>query len=109
WVTGEYLRRYDDPSLLKTPTFRGSVYESARDYIVKPLYANLEKYGDGLIVAADTSIWEERQKDKKHFAFSTAMAIVGLRSFAGAAHLEGDDATRNDVLDHVALLEKGFN
>ncbi len=46
--------------------------------------ANMEKYGDGLIVAADTSIWEERQKDKKHFAFSTAMAIVGLREFASS-------------------------
>jgi GH15 family glucan-1,4-alpha-glucosidase len=62
-----------------------------------------------LIVAADTSIWEERQKDKKHFAFSTAIAIVGLREFAEIAHRAGDDATRTDVLNHVALLQKGFN
>ena len=109
WVLGEYLRACDDPSLLATSTFRGRLYESARDFIVKPLYANLEKYGDGLIVAADTSIWEERQKDKKHFAFSTSMAIVGLRSFADVARRKGDDATRMDVLDHAALLETGFN
>ena len=76
--------------------------------MVKPLLANLEKYGDGLIVAADTSIWEERQKDKKHFAFSTAVAIVGLREFAEIAHRAGDDATRTDALNHVALLRKGF-
>jgi len=68
----------------------------------------MEKYGDGLIVAADTSIWEERQKDKKHFAFSTAMAIVGLRSFAEVARRAGDDPARTDVLNRVALLEKGF-
>ena len=108
WVLGEYLRHDDDPALLQVPTSRGPLFHNARDYIVKPLLANLEKYGDGLIVAADTSIWEERQKDKKHFAFSTAAAIVGLRSFAEAARRAGDETTRSDVLDHVALLEKGF-
>ncbi len=109
WVLGEYQRKYNDPGLLSTPTYRGPMYESARDYVMKPLLANLEKYDDGLIVAADTSIWEERQKDKRHFAFSTAMAIVGLREFAVVAHSAGDEATRTEVLRQVALLEKGFN
>jgi hypothetical protein len=108
WVLGEYLRKYDDTALLETATYRGPLYESARDFILKPLMANTERYGDGLIVAADTSIWEERQKDKKHFAFSTAMAIVGLREFAGVAQRAGDDVARRQALDHVALLEKGF-
>ena len=71
------------------PHLRGPLYESAR-FIVEPLLANTETYGDGLIVAADTSIWEERQQDKKHFAFSTAMAIVGLGEFAGVARRAGD-------------------
>jgi hypothetical protein len=109
WVLGEYLQRYSDPALLQLATYRGSLYESARDFVVKPLLANVEKYGEGLIVAADTSIWEERQKDKKHFAYSSAMAIVGLRSFASAAHLAGDESTRADVLKQVELLEKGFH
>ncbi len=109
WVLGEYLRRYDEAALLSTSTYRGRLYESARDYVVKPLYANLEKFGDGLIVSADTSIWEERQKDKKHFAFSTAMAMVGLRDFSEVARRAGDEAARKDALDHVALLEKGFD
>jgi hypothetical protein len=109
WALGEYLRRYDDPDLLKTPTYRGPLYESARDYVVKPLLENLERYDDGLIVTADTSIWEERQKDKKHFAFSTAAAIVGLTNFAEVARRAGDEATRAEVLKHVALLERGFN
>ena len=109
WVLGEYLKRYDDPDLLHAPTYRGPLYESARDYIVKPLLANLEKYRDGEIVAADTSIWEERQKDKKHFAFSTAAAIVGLREFANIAQRAGDEAAHRDVMQHVALLEKGFS
>lgn len=108
WVLGEYMRQYDDSALLATATYRGKLYESARDYVVKPLLANLEKYGDGLIVAADTSIWEERQKDKKHFAFSTAVAIAGLRRFAEISRRAGDESTRTDVLNHVALLEKGF-
>jgi Glycosyl hydrolases family 15 len=108
WVLGDYLGRYNDPGLLGAPTYRGRLYESARDYVVKPLLANLEKYDQGLIVAADTSIWEERQKDKKHFAFSTAAAIVGLRSFAEIARREGDQATRTEILNHVAQLEQGF-
>jgi hypothetical protein len=108
WLLGEYLHRYDDPSLLRTSTYRGPLYESARDYVVKPLLANLEKYGDGEIVAPDTSIWEEHQKDQKHFAFSTAMTIVGLQNFAEIAKRNGDASTVRDLLNHVSLLKKGF-
>jgi GH15 family glucan-1,4-alpha-glucosidase len=108
WVLGEYLRKYDDPQLLEAPTHRGQLYEAARDFVVKPLVANMEAFADGLIVGADTSIWEERQKDKKHFAFSSAMAIVGLREFAEVARRAGDERARNDALGTVALLEKGF-
>src|SRR5215469_12649182 len=94
WVLGEYVQQYGDPALLATPTYRGRLYESARDYVVKPLLANLEKYDQGSIVAADTSIWEERQKDKKHFAFSTAAAIIGLKNFAEVARRASDQPTR---------------
>jgi GH15 family glucan-1,4-alpha-glucosidase len=109
WLLAEYLKYYDDPALLRESTYRGPLYECARDYIAKPLLANTEKYGDGLIIAADTSIWEERQKDKKHFAYSTAMAVVGLRDFAEVARRAGDERTRADLLEKAALLEKGFN
>jgi GH15 family glucan-1,4-alpha-glucosidase len=109
WVLGTYLRQTHDTALLHAATYRGPLYESARDFIVKPLLANLESYGNGEIVAADTSIWEEREKDKKHFAFSTAMAIVGLRNFAEIASLAGHEATRADVFRHVDLLQKGFD
>ncbi len=108
WVLGEYLRKFDEPALLKATTYRGPLYETARDFIVKPLMANTETYRDGRIVAADTSIWEERQKDKKHFAFSTAMAIVGLREFAEVAQRAGDYVARRRALDSQAQLEKGF-
>lgn len=109
WVLGQYLQQTHDTAILSVPGYRGPLYQSARDFIVKPLLANLENYGGGEIVSADTSIWEEREKDKKHFAFSTAMAIVGLRNFAGVAQLAGDEATRATVLHHIALLQKGFS
>lgn len=109
WVLGEYLRKYDDPALLQAATYRGPLYETARDFIVQPLLANTQKYGDGLIVDADTSIWEEHQKDKKHFAFSTAMAIVGLREFADVAQRAGDETARKAALANAALLQKGFD
>ncbi|MCH8616962.1 hypothetical protein LZ016_12750 [Sphingomonas sp. SM33] len=108
WMLGEYLRKYDDPGVLGTATYRGPLYDSARDFIVQPLMANTEKYGDGLIVGADTSIWEERQKDKKHFAFSTAMAIVGIREFADVAKRAGDPRAHEQALQDLALLERGF-
>jgi len=109
WALGEYLGRYHDPALLTTPTWRGPLYQSARAFIVEPLLANTEPHAGGRIVVADTSIWEEREKDKKHFAFSTAMAIVGLQEFADIAHRAGDDRTRSSILDQVALLQKGFD
>ena len=108
WAIGTYLRQYNDAALLTASTYRGPLYQSARDFIVRPLVANLEDYGPGSIVAADTSIWEERQKDKKHFAFSTAMAIVGLKEFAQVALRAGDEPTHADVLRHITQLEKGF-
>jgi GH15 family glucan-1,4-alpha-glucosidase len=109
WVLGEYERKFDDAAVLDVPTYRGPLYKSARDYVVKPLLRNLEQYGAGQIVAADTSIWEEHQKDKKHFAFSTAMAIVGLENFADVARRGGDEAARSEALNKVALLKEGFN
>ena len=109
WVLGEYARTFNDAAILNTATFRGPLYPSARDYIMKPLLKNLESYGSGQIVAADTSIWEEHQKDKKHFAWSTALAIMGLREFADIAHRAGDEPSRTEALDHAARLQSGFN
>ena len=109
WVLGEYERRFDDTALLRTATYRGPLYESARDYVARPLVKNLEPYQQGEIVTADTSIWEERQKDKKHFAFSTALAIVGLKEFADVAGRAGDSATQRGILRKVALIQEGFD
>jgi GH15 family glucan-1,4-alpha-glucosidase len=109
WVLGEYMHKYADAALLQSTGYRGQLYTSARDFIVKPLEANMEPYGGGLIVKADTSIWEERQKDKKHFAFSTAMAIVGLEEFADVAARMGDKAAQSEALQHVVRLQKGFD
>jgi GH15 family glucan-1,4-alpha-glucosidase len=109
WALGAYLRKYDDPALLKETTARGPLYASARDYVVKPLIRNTQDYGGGAIVMADTSIWEERQKDQKHFAWSTALAIVGLGEFADVARRAGDEGTRTAMLKEVSQLLKGFN
>jgi hypothetical protein len=109
WVLGEYERLYPDPGLLTTVTYRGPLYQSARDFIMGPLMKNLEPYGPGEIVGVDTSIWEEHQKDKKHFAWSTALAIVGLRDFAQVARTEDDLPSSKEALKQAALLEKGFD
>jgi GH15 family glucan-1,4-alpha-glucosidase len=108
WALGEYQAKFHDPTLLTTPTYRGTVYESARDFIYKPLLANLEPYKDGYIVGADTSIWEEHQADKKHFAFSTAMAVQGLIELAPLVHEQNDKGLYSNVLQTMLLLQDGF-
>ena len=109
WVLGQYEKQYGDVELLKERSARGRLYESARDFIMRPLLANVEPYGPGAIVGADTSIWEEHQKDRKHFAFTTAMAIVGLAEFADVARQMGDEPARREVLDQLSRLRLGFN
>ena len=108
WVLGDYVERTGDTGILSAVTYRGTVYAGAKEYILNPLLAKLEPYGGGLIVAKDTSIWEERQKDAKHFAFTTAAAIQGLRKFVPLAVSAGDGKTAGEVREKLALLEKGF-
>jgi GH15 family glucan-1,4-alpha-glucosidase len=108
WVLGEYVETFHDDQLLAERTYRGTIYDSAKQFIVKPLLANLESHHGGSIVAADTSIWEERQKDKKHFAFSTLMAIVGLRRFDALAALHKDRDLHAELARVLPRLDAGF-
>jgi GH15 family glucan-1,4-alpha-glucosidase len=57
WAISEYWQKTHDRSLLSTATYRGTVYDSLRDFVVKPLLGNLDQYGQGLIVAEDSSCW----------------------------------------------------
>lgn len=108
WTLGDYWSRHHDRSLLESKTYRGSVYENAKEFVAKPLIANLEAHEKGLIVRADTSIWEERQKDAKHFAYSTIMAIRGLKSFDTIAQAMGDREFHQELQTKIAQLEQGF-
>ena len=108
WTASEYYRKTQDKSFLQEQTKRGSVYESMRDYVVNPLIANLDKQGSGSIVTADSSLWEEHQQNKKHFAFDTIMAIRGLRGFLPIAQAMHDKDTVDKVGKTITELEKGF-
>ena len=108
WILSEYVERFHDTNLLSLATHRGTVYQSARDFIVTPLIGNLESFKGGEIDAADTSIWENYQWDKQHFSFSTATTIKGLKTFDRLAVRMKDQATHAKIATHLALLEKGF-
>lgn len=108
WVLGDYVAHFHDPAFLDTPTYRGTIYDSAKQFVVAPLVANLEPYRDGLIVRLDTSIWEERQKDAKHFAFSTIAAIAGLRGFDALATLRHDEPQHAELGRILPRLDRGF-
>jgi hypothetical protein len=108
WVLGEYVETFHDDQLLAEHTYRGTIYDSAKQFVVRPLLANLEPYRGGSIVAADTSIWEERQKDRKHFAFSTLAAIVGLRRFDALADAHKDRDLHAELGRVLPKLDTGF-
>ena len=105
-LLSEYQEKYGD--LLEEPTPRGKVYEVARDLVAKPLLANFEPYGQGRIVAADTSIWEEHQWDKKYFSFSSGAALAGLLGFTRIAAAQRDLRTQAQTAEAAQLLALGM-
>jgi len=108
WAISEYWQKTHDRSLLLEKTYRGTIYDTMRDYVVKPLLGNLDTCGDGLIVAEDSSCWEEHQHNKRHYASSTVAAIPGLRGFLTIASAMDDKPAVKLVREKLALLEKGF-
>ena len=42
WALGEYERKFNDNALLQAATWRGPLYQSARDFVVSPLLKNTE-------------------------------------------------------------------
>lgn len=109
WAFGNYFSKYNDTAWLSSKTKDGTVYSEVRDAVVAPLLDKLEPYGGGLVVAADTSVWEQNDSARKHYAFSTIAAISGLQSFLPMAEAAGDTKTVNEVKAKLAALHKGFN
>lgn len=107
-ILGEYIERFQDWNFLTTQGVRGSVLESARDFIVKPLLGNTDPAGDGLILTKDTSIWEANAGSEQHFSYSTAAAIQGLTKFAMLESHAGYPTASENLLAAVAKLKVGF-
>jgi GH15 family glucan-1,4-alpha-glucosidase len=108
WAMGEYLRTTGDRAWLDRATYRGRVYDTIRDFVVRPLLANLEPFGRGLIVAADSSVWEQNDAPRLHYAASTIAAIAGLQRFVDLARAAGDAAAEREVEEKIALLRAGL-
>jgi GH15 family glucan-1,4-alpha-glucosidase len=108
WASGEYFTKFQDKAWLDKPTYRGTTYTEMRDFVVAPLLDQTEAFGGGLIVKKDSSIWEQNDDVRKHYAFSTLMAIAGLNGFLDMAKAKGDQPTVTQVSAKIALLQKGF-
>jgi GH15 family glucan-1,4-alpha-glucosidase len=108
WAISEYWEKTHDQSLLEEKTYRGTVYQSMRDFVVKPLLGNLDACGSGFIVTEDSSCWEEHQENKRHYACATIAAIPGLKGFLKIAQSMHDDETVKLVSEKLPLLERGF-
>lgn len=107
-LLGEYVDKFGDLSFLDEQTGQGPVYAVARDLIAKPLVGNMDRFGSGKIMSADTSIWEEAQPDKKHFVFSSATALAGMKAFSKLAARKGDERASAWALRQAAYLESGI-
>jgi len=67
--------------------------------IAEPIEGQLEANG---IMAADSSIWETHEANKRHFAYTTLAAARGLCDMAGIAK----KANRGDVAKYQALAKR---
>lgn len=108
WAMGEHYRSTARTAWLKQRTYRGTIYESARDYVVKPLLGNLDPTPNGLIVTKDSSVWEQNDEPRRHYPASTIAAISGLRGFLEIARAMRDDRTTREISEKIPQLERGF-
>jgi hypothetical protein len=117
-----YLNKSGDRAWLKEKNYRGITnYETCRDFIVQPIYLNLESYGqavkqdlgnkgDGLITKADTSFWEYNIHPHQHFAGSSIAVIKGLRDFKSEiASVMADGKAVRAVSQKITAMLRGFN
>jgi hypothetical protein len=109
WATGEYFAKYRDKAWLNTRAAHGTIYETARDYVIEPLVANLDPIGKGgLIFARDSSCWEQNGTRRKHYAFSNITAIGGLKAFVPIADAVGDRRTVAKIQKIIRQMRTGF-
>jgi hypothetical protein len=110
WATGEYFAEYGDRAWLNTRAAHGSVYETARDYVIKPLVKNLRHIGrnGGLIFRVDTSCWEQNDMRRQHYAFSNITAIGGLKALLPIAEAMGDSRTAAEIQKIIRQMRTGF-
>jgi len=110
WATGEYFAEYGDRAWLNAPAAHGTVYETARDYLIKPLVANLEPAdgNGGLIFRVDSSCWEQNDMARQHYAFSNITAIGGLTAFLPIAEAMGDRPTVAKIKKTIDQMRTGF-
>jgi hypothetical protein len=110
WATGEYFAEYGDTGWLNTPAAHGTVYETARDYVIKPLVTNLDPVGGngGLIFGVDSSCWEQNGIPRQHYAFSNITAIGGLKAFLPVAEAMGDLPTVTLIQKTIHQIRTGF-
>jgi uncharacterized OB-fold protein len=110
WATGEYFAEYRDTAWLNTPAAHGTVYETARDCVVKPLVANLKPIGGkgGRIFRKDSSCWEQNGIRRQHYAFSNITAIGGLNAFLPVAEAMSDLPTVASIQKTIHQMRAGF-
>jgi GH15 family glucan-1,4-alpha-glucosidase len=104
WGARQYVDAANDLAWLDAPTREGTVYETLRYGIAKPIEGNMESNG---IMKADSSIWEVHDANKRHFAYTTMTAIRGLCDL-GAVAQKGNKPEAQKYRDLSAKMRKTF-
>jgi hypothetical protein len=103
WAARQYVDASGDTAWLSSQTRQGTVYEALKSGVADALAQNLEPVGPNLIAAADSSIWEVHDANKRHYAYTTLTAARGLCDMAQIANKAGKGG---DVPSYQGLAKK---
>ncbi len=100
WAARQYVDASGDVAWLSSPTRDGTVYEALKNGVADALASNLEPNG---VVAADSSIWETHDANRRHFAYTTLSAA---RGFCDMAQISSKAGKAGDVAGYQATAKK---
>lgn len=108
WAARQYVEASGDTAWLASATRQGTVYDALKSGVADALAQNLEQTGPNLIAAADSSIWEVHDANKRHYAYTTLAAARGLCDMAQIANKAGKSGDAPHYQDLAKKLRDGY-
>lgn len=100
WAMGDYIKKSNDIEFLRN--YWSVISEKIADVLIHKIDPN---YG---LIVADSSTWERHLDGRKHFAFTSIMAAIGLRESADMAKMIGDKEKERKYSSAAEQIRKGI-